>query len=94
MIKTAVTLRLTVVLIPKIRNHLCLISFPYCAGKRTDVFQIECSIKFLSPTYPILATSRGALIVVGSTLESITTLLTRSPRRALTCFYSLRNIHR
>jgi hypothetical protein len=41
----------------KDRNHLCLISFPYCAGKLTDVFEIP------HPAYPHLATSRGAPIV-------------------------------
>jgi hypothetical protein len=34
-------------------NHLCLISFPYSAGKWTDVFGIECSINFLPPRLSI-----------------------------------------
>jgi hypothetical protein len=38
-----------VVLILKMWNHLCLILFPYNAGKWTDVFGIGCSVKFLSP---------------------------------------------
>jgi hypothetical protein len=33
-------------------NHLCLISFPYCAGKCTDVFEIQCSL-YSPPAPPI-----------------------------------------
>jgi hypothetical protein len=43
----------TVVPIPKMWNHLCLISFPYSVGKWTDVFGIECSVKFLPPRLSI-----------------------------------------
>jgi hypothetical protein len=44
-------------------ESLCLISFPYSAGKWTDVFGIERSVSSSRPVYPSLATSRGALIV-------------------------------
>jgi hypothetical protein len=36
---------------------------PYCTGKWTDVFEIECSVKFFHPAYPLLATSHGMFIV-------------------------------
>jgi hypothetical protein len=38
---------------PKMWNHLCLISFPYSASKCTDVFGIECSVKFPPPRLSI-----------------------------------------
>jgi hypothetical protein len=44
-------------------NHLCLISFSYCAGKWTGVFDIGCSVKFPCPAYPVLEASRGASII-------------------------------
>jgi hypothetical protein len=51
----------TVVLILKLWNHVCLISFPCSAGKVTDV--LECSVKSSCPVCPFLATSRVERVV-------------------------------
>jgi hypothetical protein len=50
-------------MIQKMWNDLCLISFPYCAHKWTDVFGIECGVKFSLPVYLSLATFCGAPLV-------------------------------
>jgi hypothetical protein len=44
-------------------NHLSLISFPYCAGKLTDVSEVQRSVNLPRPAYPLLATSRGAPVL-------------------------------
>jgi hypothetical protein len=72
-LQRAVPLNLTVVLMPKTWNHVCLISFPYCDGKCTDVFEMGCSVKFPRPAYPLLETSRGAPTVQAYSCHSIGT---------------------
>jgi hypothetical protein len=40
------------------------IFFPYWAGNWTDVFEVDCTVKFPGPTNRLKATSRGAPIIV------------------------------
>jgi hypothetical protein len=39
------------VVIPKVWNHLCLISFTYCAGKSTGIFSIPPALLSLSENF-------------------------------------------
>jgi hypothetical protein len=56
----------TVVLTPKMWHSVFLISFPYCASKWTDVFELEYSVKFLRSASSLLVTSRFAPAVIHS----------------------------
>jgi hypothetical protein len=53
----------TVVVIPKVLNHLHMISFGYKTGKETDIFRTERNARFQP-----LATSRSASIISSSVL--------------------------
>jgi len=69
--------------IPKVWNHLCLISFTYSAGKSIGTLGIKHSVKFLLPYHPSLRT----FLTHTHIMDTVSFKLCRLMKRKKVCEY-------